>query len=92
MTNGGDPGRNTHDDERLFQSMTISMEILNEDGTVRGRVRAIADTGASNDLIAKAKLDPDTIDSTLQPGKARNLKGIYTQRRHQGLTRRGPCA
>ena len=68
MMNGGDPGRNTHDDERLFQSMTIGMEILNEEGTVRGRVRAIADTGASNDLIAKDKLDPDTIDSTLQPG------------------------
>ena len=73
MTNGGNPGRNTHDDERLFQSMTIGMAILNEDGTVRERVRAIADTGASNDLIAKAKLDPDTIRSTLQPSKAMNL-------------------
>ena len=38
MMNGGDPGKNTHDDERLFQSMAIGMEILNEDGTVRERV------------------------------------------------------
>ena len=80
LMNGGDPGRDTHDDDRVFQSMTIGIEILNADGTVRDRVRAIADTGASNDLVAKAKLDPDTTRGTLQPSKARNLHSASASR------------